>query len=280
MKHMHPTDRIAAIATGIVAFLVVLGPLIMAWQLLDGGGKALSWGFLWQAPQDAGRSGGIGPVLLSTVWVLSVCLLAAVPIGLGAALFLVETVDAKSHLGKSLQLALDVLGGIPSIVFGLFGNRFFCVELGMGFSILSGGLTLACMVLPLFVRSTEQALRACPSSYRQAANALNISRIGFIWHVMLPFALPGLAVGLVLAAGRALAETAVLLFTAGYVTRWPETWFDSGRTLAVHIYDLAMNVAGGTAPAAATALVLLGVALMFQALAHGIVRWQAQGNPT
>ncbi len=280
MKNLHPTDRLAALGTGLIALLVVLCPLIMAWQLLDGGGKALSWDFLWQAPQDAGRSGGIGPVLLSTVWVLAVCLLAAVPIGLGAALFLVETVDEKSRLGKSLQLALDVLGGIPSIVFGLFGNRFFCVELGMGFSILSGGLTLACMVLPLFVRSTEQALRAVPASYRLAANALNVSRIGFIWHVMLPYALPGMAVGLVLAAGRALAETAVLLFTAGYVTRWPETWSDSGRTLAVHIYDLAMNVAGGTAPAAASALVLLGVALTFQALAHGLVRWQAQGNAT
>jgi phosphate transport system permease protein len=173
---------------------------------------------------------------------------------------------------------LDVLGGVPSIVFGLFGNRFFCVELGMGFSILSGGLTLACMVLPLFVRAAEQALRACPMTYRQAATALDISRWGFIRRVLLPFALPGIAVGLILSAGRALAETAVLLFTAGYVTRWPETWLDSGRTLAVHIYDLAMNVAGGTAPAAATALVLLGLSIAIQAAAHGLVRWQQKGR--
>jgi phosphate transport system permease protein len=275
---MHPTDRIASICTSIVALLVVAAPLIMAWQMLIGGGQGLSWEFLTQAPQDAGRAGGIGPILVSTVWVLGVCLLATVPLGLGAALFLVETVDEQSRLGRSLQLALDVLGGVPSIIFGLFGNRFFCVELGLGFSILSGGLTLACMVLPLFVRCAEQALRSCPGSYRQAALALDISRVGFIWRIMLPHAMPGIAVGLVLAAGRALAETAVLLFTAGYVTRWPETWFDSGRTLAVHIYDLAMNVTGGTAPAAATALVLLGLSITIQALAHGIVRWQARGN--
>ncbi|MEN9868709.1 MAG: Phosphate transport system permease protein, partial [Pseudomonadota bacterium] len=217
--------------------------------------------------------------LLSTLWILAICLLAALPLGLGAALFLVENVDQQSRTGRSLQLALDVLGGIPSIIFGLFGNRVFCVELGMGFSILSGGLTLACMVLPLFVRSAEQALRACPVSYRQAAFALDISQAGFIWRVMLPFALPGIAVGLILASGRVLAETAVLLFTAGYVTRWPESWSDSGRTLAVHIYDLAMNVTGGSPPAAATALVLLTLSMMIQALAHGIVRWQAKGTP-
>jgi phosphate transport system permease protein len=153
------------------------------------------------------------------------------------------------------------------VVFGLFGYRLFVVELGWGYSLLAGGCTLACMVLPLFIRGCEQALRDCPQSYRQAAAGLAISRVGYLRRILLPFAAPGIAAALVLSAGRALAETAVLLFTAGYVMRWPESLFDSGRTLAVHIYDLAMNVSGGSPASAATALVLLGFALVIQVLA-------------
>jgi phosphate transport system permease protein len=123
------------------------------------------------------------------------------------------------------------------------------------------------MVLPLFIRGCEQALRDCPQSYRQAAAGLAISRVGYLRRILLPFAAPGIAGALVISAGRALAETAVLLFTAGYVMRWPESLFDSGRTLAVHIYDLAMNVSGGSPASAATALVLLGFALVIQLLA-------------
>jgi phosphate transport system permease protein len=269
---MQRADRIASIMLGAVALIVAAVPLYMACQLLGTGGGLLSGSFLTQAPLAAGRQGGIGPVLLSTLWVLGVCLLATLPIGLGAALFLVESIDANGRVGRALQLALDVLGGVPSIVFGLFGNQFFCITLGMGFSILSGGLTLACMVLPLFVRAAEQAMRACPMQYRHAAAALALSRWGFLRRVLLPFAAPGIALGLVLAAGRALAETAVLLFTAGYVTRWPDNWFDSGRTLAVHIYDLAMNVTGASEPAAASALVLLLLSLAISGIAHALAQ--------
>jgi phosphate transport system permease protein len=276
---MQRADRVASLALGALALLVALVPLYMAGQLLLAGGAMLDWGFFTGAPRQAGRLGGIGPVLVSTLWVLAVCLMAACPVGLGAALFLAEAVDGDGRLGRSLQLALDVLGGVPSIVFGLFGNHFFCITLGMGYSILSGGLTLACMVLPLFVRAAEQAMRACPVSYRQAAAALAVSRAGFVRRVLLPFAAPGIAVGLVLAAGRALAETAVLLFTAGYVTRWPDSWFDSGRTLAVHIYDLAMNVTGASAPAAASALVLLLLSLSISGAAHALAQRYRKGSP-
>lgn len=117
--------------------------------------------------------------------------------------------------------------------------------MGLGFSILSGGLTLACMVLPLLIRVSEEALRATPPSYRQAAAALGLSQGGFLRRVLVPAAAPGIAAALILSVGRALAESAALLFTAGYVTRLPDSVFDSGRALAVHIYDLSMNVAGG-----------------------------------
>jgi phosphate transport system permease protein len=151
----------------------------------------------------------------------------------------------------------------------LFGYQLFSIWLGLGFSILSGGLTLACMILPLFVRSAEHALRLCPSAYRTAAEALAIGRLGFIVKILLPTALPGIGAGLVLSLGRALAESAVLLFTAGYVLRMPSSVFDSGRALSVHIYDLAMNVPDGMPAAAASALVLI----MLLLLVNGAIRY-------
>lgn len=259
-------------ALGVLAVLLMLAPLSLFLTVFGEGISVLDWGFLIGEPEQAGRSGGIGPMILSTAWVLLICLGLAVPLGLGTALFLVEQVRPDSRLTLTLQWTLDGLGAVPSVVFGLFGHRLFVIELGWGYSLLAGGSTLACMVLPLFIRGCEQALRDCPNSYRQAAAGLAISRVGYLRRILLPFAAPGIAAALVLSAGRALAETAVLLFTAGYVMRWPESLFDSGRTLAVHIYDLAMNVSGGSPASAATALVLLGFALIIQLVAWRIGR--------
>lgn len=257
-------------ALGLLALLLMLAPASLLWTVFGEGIMALDWAFLVGEPEQAGRSGGIGPIILSTAWVLLICLSLAVPLGLGTALFLVEQLRPNSRLNLGLQWALDGLGAVPSVVFGLFGHRLFVVELGWGYSLLAGGCTLVCMVLPLFIRGCEQALRDCPHSYRQAAASLAISRVGYLRRILLPFAAPGIAAALVLSAGRALAEAAVLLFTAGYVMRWPESLFDSGRTLAVHIYDLAMNVSGGGPASAATALVLLGFALAIQLAAWRI----------
>ena len=269
---MTPVERWRGRALALLALLLALAPLSLLLTLFYEGASLLDWAFLTGVPEQAGRNGGIGPIILSTVWVLLICLALVVPLGLGTALFLVEQVRPDSRLNLSLQWALDGLGAVPSVVFGLFGHRLFVVELGWGYSLLAGGCTLACMVLPLFIRGCEQALRDCPDSYRQAAAGLAISRVGFLRRILLPFAAPGIAAALVLGSGRALAETAVLLFTAGYVMRWPENVFDSGRTLAVHIYDLAMNVSGGSPASAATALVLLGIALTFQLLAWRLGR--------
>lgn len=167
-----------------------------------------------------------------------------------------------------MSAALDILAGVPSIVFGLFGNAFFCVTLGLGFSILSGGLTLACMALPLLARATEVSLRSLPAETRQAAAALGLSQGRTILRLLLPAAAPGIAAGLALAMGRALAETAALIFTSGYVDRMPESLHDSGRALSVHIYDLALNVSGGEASAAASALVLVALLVLLNGLAR------------
>ena len=261
-------DALLALTTTAITLIVLSLPLALLWDVLVAGIPQLSFGFLFDSPTDAGRGGGIAPLIVSTLWILATCLAVALPIGLGCALFLSELVPVGSRLERYLSYSLDVLSGVPSIVFGLFGYRFFAIELGLGFSILSGGLSLACMILPLLIRTSEQAFRATPLRYRQASAALAISRFGFLWNILLPVAGPGVAVAIILSVGRALAETAVLLFTAGYVMRMPDSVLDSGRTLSVHIYDLAMNVPGGGGNAAATAVVLLSVLILINTAAR------------
>lgn len=256
--------------------LVIAG--VFAWlasDLVIQGWRELNPAFFIEAPRDAGRDGGIGPLLVSTAWILAVCLGAAVPLGLATAVALTEYLRPRGRAARWLGSSLDVLNAVPSIVFGLFGYAVFAHGLGLGFSILSGGLTLACMVLPLFVRVTQQSLASVARQQRPAAEALAVSRTGWILRVLVPGALPGITAGLILSTGRALAETAALIFTAGYVMRLPGSVFDSGRALSVHIYDLSMNVAGGNANAAATALVLFIVLLLINAAAGRLNRhWQ------
>ncbi len=253
-----------------VVFLALLGDLL--WQGL----AHLSWSFLVSEPLSAGRAGGIAPILVSTLLILAVAMVTAVPLGLLTAVWLTEYTRRTSRLGQAVRLSLDVLAGVPSIVFGLFGNAFFCVYLGLGFSILSGGLTLACMVLPIFIRTSEAGLSAVSDDWRRNAAALGMTRASVLWHVLLPSAAPAMVAGIMLGLGRATAETAALIFTSGYVDRQPDSLLDSGRALSVHIYDLAMNVTGGDPAAYASALVLvvLIVALNLGALALSN-RWLA-----
>ena len=241
-------------------FMWVLGDL--AWQ----GVPHLSWSFIFSEPQNAGRAGGIAPILISTLLIILVALAAAIPLGLGAAVWLAEYASS-GKFGRLVRLSLDVLAGVPSIVFGLFGNAFFCIYLGLGFSLLAGGLTLACMILPIFIRTSEAGLSAIGKDWRSGAAALGMSRASTLWHVLLPAAAPAIAAGLILGIGRATAETAALIFTSGYVDRMPESLSDSGRALAVHIYDLSMNVSGGDAAAYASAIVLIVVIMLINTLA-------------
>jgi phosphate transport system permease protein len=253
----------------VVAFLAGLIGTV-AWR----GVSKLSLDFIVQPPRDAGLAGGIGPILVSTLVLLVIALVAAVPIGLATAMLLSEFTRQGGRFGRAVRLSLDILAGVPSIVFGLFGNAFFSIYLGLGFSLLSGGLTLACMVLPLFIRASEEGFRAVPDDYRQAAAALGISRASVIRHILLPAATPGIIVGLVLGIGRAAAETAALIFTSGYVDRMPDSLLDSGRALALHIFDLAMNVPGGDGNAYASTLVLIVLVLVINALTTWIgSRW-------
>jgi phosphate transport system permease protein len=255
---------VAGMVTAV--FLWILSDIV--WH----GAGQLSWEFLTAPPRHAGREGGIGPILVSTVLILSICMAVSLPISVGAAVLLAEFTSDESIFGRLVRRSLDMLAGVPSIVFGLFGNAFFSKTLGLGFSILSGGLTLACMVLPILIRSTEEGFRAVPTEYRLGAAALGLSRSTTLFHLLLPAAVPGLVVGLVLGIGRAIAETAALIFTSGYVDRMPESLLDSGRSLSVHIFDLSMNVPGGNPNAYASALVLVVLLLLI----HGAVSWLAE----
>ncbi len=245
---------------------IVMGAL--SWILLEivlRGMSQLSLGFLTEEVEDAGRAGGIAPVILSTLLILMITLCTAIPLSIATAVALTDSRTAENWFARNVRRSLDILAGVPSIVFGLFGNAFFAIMLGLGYSILTGGLTLACMVLPLLIRATEQAFLAVPNEYRQAAASLGLSRTATLFRVVLPAAMPGLIAGVVLSVGRALAETAALIFTAGYVTRSPESLMDSGRTLSVHIYDLAMNVPGGSSRAYGSACVLIVLLLSVNA---------------
>lgn len=263
---------------GVVMFsAAAVVMLTLAWVLYDivrQGVDMWSASYLLDEPANAGRSGGIAPILVATLAILAVALAVALPLGVATAVWLVEFSGVQA--GR-VRLALDALAGVPSIVFGLFGSAFFGVFLGLGFSILSGGLTLACMVLPLLIRTTEAGLAALPNDWRRGGAALGMSRTSLVVHVLLPAAAPAIAAGTMLGVGRATAETAALIFTSGYVDRMPGSLFDSGRSLAVHIYDLSMNVAGGdrAAYAAAGVLVVLIVSINLLATALG-ERWSRQ----
>lgn len=253
------------IATGIVWAAAGLIVALLGWILADiflKGVSQLSLSYLQNDMEDAGRGGGIVTIIVSTLAILVVTLAASIPLSLATAIALTEHTRDLSTGGRLVRRSLDVLAAVPSIVFGLFGNAFFCIALGLGYSIWSGGLTLACMALPIMIRTTEQAIRAVPDEYRYASAALGVSRSTTLLRIILPAAAPGLAAGLVLGIGRALAETAALIFTSGYVTRMPESLSDSGRALSVHIYDLAMNVPGGNARSCAAAIVLVALLLL------------------
>lgn len=250
--------------------LITLGFFWILGDLLWHGWTQLSWNFLISSPKNSGREGGIGPILISTSLIIGVCMIIAWPIGLGTAIFLAEYTKDYHHFGRLVRGSLDVLAGVPSIVFGLFGHALFCQALGLGFSILSGGLTLACMVLPMLIRTTEESFRAISPNQRLAATALGFSKSTTIGHILLPAAIPGLLAGSILGLGRAVAETAALIFTSGYVDRMPESLLDSGRALSIHIYDLAMNVAGGNPNAYATAIVLVSLLILINLAASWI----------
>lgn len=179
------------------------------------------------------------PALINTVIMTVLSLLIAVPFGVFSAIFLVEYAKRGNKFVEVIRLTTETLQGIPSIVYGLSGMLFFVSTCGWGFSILAGAFTLAIMVLPLIMRSTEEALKAVPDSYREGSFGLGAGKLRTVFRIVLPSAVPGILAGVILAIGRIVGETAALIYTSGTVAQIPKSVFNSGRTLAVHMYNLA-----------------------------------------
>lgn len=179
------------------------------------------------------------PALVNTVIMTLLSLIIAVPFGIFSAIFLVEYAKRGNRFIEVIRLTTETLQGIPSIVYGLFGMLFFVSTCGWGFSILAGAFTLSIMVLPLIMRSTEEALKAVPDSYREGSFGLGAGKLRTVFRIVLPSAIPGILAGVILAIGRIAGETAALIYTAGTVAAFPKGVMSSGRTLAVHMYHLA-----------------------------------------
>ncbi len=226
--------------------------------------------FLLQEPMDMGRAGGIFSTIVATAYVTFLAILLASPLGVGSAIYLTEYTQ-EGWVTRIIRFGAECLAGVPSIILGLFGFVLFVMKLGLGWSVLSGGLTLAIMVLPIIIRTSEEAIKAVPQEYRLVCYSLGLSKWQTITRIVLPSALPGISTGIMLSVGRSLGETAVLLFTAGAALRTPLSLFDSGRTMAVHFYILARE--GISMPNAyGTAAILMISILLINIVAYSLMQ--------
>ncbi|ACV61981.1 phosphate ABC transporter, inner membrane subunit PstA [Desulfofarcimen acetoxidans DSM 771] len=224
-----------------ISVLLTLGVLsAIIFHIFYHGVSGLSWEFLTQTPRNMGRDGGVFPAIVGTVYVVLIAVLVAAPVGVFAAVHLAEYSRMGIWVGV-IRYAVNTLAAIPSIVFGLFGFTFLVIYLKLGWSVLSGGLTLAMMILPTIMRTTEESIKTVPDAYREGSLALGATKWQTIRLVVLPNALPGILTGIILGIGRSVGETAAVLMTAGSSLQVPQSVFDPVRTLSLHLYLLAFE---------------------------------------
>jgi phosphate transport system permease protein len=226
--------------------------------------------FLTGAPEDLGRAGGILPTILGTIVLGLVSVIIATPLGVGSAIYLTEY-TRETRLTRIIRFGTESLAGVPSIIFGLFGFIFFVDILQMGWSILAGGLTLTLMVLPTIIRTTEEAILTVPQAYRETGYSLGATRWEMVTTTVLPSAMPGIVTGVILSFGRAVSETAAVIFTAGTALNMPVSLFSPVRTMAVHFYILAVEGIS-LEKAYATGAVLIVTVLLINVATNLIIR--------
>lgn len=224
----------------------------------------------------AGIKGGILPMVITTIYTVVISLVIATPIGIFAAVYLQEYAK-QGNIVKFIRFATESLAGIPSIVYGLFGGILFVVVLKMGYSILSGSLTVFIIILPVIIRTTEESLKTVPNNYREASLGLGATRFQTLYKVILPSAMPGILSGVILSIGRIIGESAAILLTAGTVAQMPKGIMSSARTLTVHAY-LITKEKGDIASAAAIGIVLILIILTLNTVAKLVVRRLNKAN--
>lgn len=251
-----------------LAALIIVGILFgIIGYIFVKGLPAINLEFILEPPRRAGKEGGISTTIVSTIYLTLLSLLIAVPIGVGSAVYLEEYALSTSRFARMVNLTSETLAGIPSIIFGLFGFVFFVIYLGMGWSVLSGSLTLAVMVLPTIARTSQEAILSVPREYRENSLALGATKWQTTRKVVLPSALPGIVTGIILSIGRCVGETAALILTAGSSLGMPLLPTDPARTMAVHLYTLAMEGIS-TERAFGTALLIVVLILIINYLAN------------
>lgn len=256
---------------GLVTLIVLL--LVIGYVIVQGG-RTLNWEFLATAPQGGlSGEGGISTTLGTTVYLVLLTLLIATPLGVGAAIYLIEYAGEQGLTSPVMRVlisianfAVETLAGIPSIIYGLFGYALFVSTLRFGWSLLSASLAGACLVLPTIIRTTEEALLTVPDDYRRGSLALGATKWQTLYQVVLPAAIPGIITGIILSVGRVISETAVFFVTLGGSHRLPTSIMDGGRTLALHLYYLAMDTnafdkAMGTAAVLVILIVLINLVI-------------------
>jgi len=253
---------LTALTLGILIFIIV--------TISINGLPQVTPSFLLEVPRDMGRAGGIFSTIVATAYITALAILLASPLGVGSAIYLTEY-TRESWITRIIRFGAECLAGVPSIILGLFGFVLFVMKLGFGWSVLSGGLSLTIMVLPIIIRTSEEAIKAVPQEYRLVCYSLGLSKWQTITRVVLPSALPGITTGIMLSVGRSLSETAVLLFTAGAALRTPVSLLDSGRTMAVHFYILAREGIS-MSNAYGTAAILMVSILFINAVAYTLMQ--------
>lgn len=245
------TDKLAKSIFVLSGFFILIILIIIVGFILIRGFSFIDFEFLLSEPIDSGRDGGIFPMILSTIYLISVAALIAVPIGVCSSIYVSEFASNK-NLINTIRFVSQVLSAVPSVVFGLFGLAFFVFFLKMGWSILTGSIVLALMAIPTIFQVSEVSLQAIPKSYREGCYAMGASKWQCISSVLLPMAIPGIFTGIILAITRAISEAAAVMYVVGSSLDIPISIFDTGRPLPLHLYILAsegisMDNAYGTA---------------------------------
>ncbi|OQY28544.1 MAG: phosphate ABC transporter, permease protein PstA [Anaerolineaceae bacterium 4572_5.1] len=272
MKNRQLTQKIGFAALVVAALIVILPILLVIGIIISKGISAINWNYLTTMPLDGMKAGGIFPAILGTLLLTLGTAVAAIPVGVGGAIYLSEYAK-DSVLTRAIRLAILNLAGIPSVVYGLFGLGLFVLLLNFGTSILAGSLTLAIMTMPIIISSAEEALRAVPTEFRTVSASLGGSRWQGIRHIVLPQALPGIITGVILGLLRAAGETAPILFTvaAFYLPSLPQSIFDQTMALPYHLYVISTQIPGMPVKMQyGTALVLLILVLSLNIIASVI----------